>query len=38
MRVKVRNGKNNNNSDINTTRNCTFVNFKNYTTLKASEI
>ena len=26
--------KNNNNNDINTTRNCTFVNFKNYTTLK----
>ena len=24
----------NNNNDINTTRNCTFVNFKNYTTLK----
>ena len=29
--------KNNNNTDINTTRNCTFVNFKNYTTLKTSK-
>ena len=29
--------KNNNNNDINTTRNCTFVNFKNYTTLKTSK-
>ena len=29
--------KNNNNNYINTTRNCTFVNFKNYTTLKASK-
>ena len=29
--------KNNNNNDINITRNCTFVNFKNYTTLKTSK-
>ena len=29
--------KNNNNNNINRTRNCTFVNFKNYTTLKTSE-
>ena len=29
--------KNNNNNDINITRNCTFVNFKNYATLKASK-
>ena len=29
--------KNSNNTDINTTRNCTFVNFKNYTTLKTSK-
>ena len=29
--------KNNSNNDINITRNCTFVNFKNYATLKASK-
>ena len=29
--------KNNNNTDINTTRNCAFVNFKNYTSLKTSK-
>ena len=29
--------KNNNNNDINITRNCTFVNFKNYTTSKTSK-
>ena len=29
--------KNNNNTDINTTRNCAFGNFKNYTTLKTSK-
>ena len=29
--------KNNNNNDINTTRNCTLVNFKNYTTSKTSK-
>ena len=29
--------KNNNNNDINTARNCAFVNFKNYTTLKTSQ-
>ena len=37
MRVKARNWKNNNNNDINITRNCTFINFKNYTTLKTSK-
>ena len=31
MRVKARIEKNNN-TDINTTKNCAFVNFKNYTT------
>ena len=29
--------KNNNKNDINITRNCTFVNFKNYTSLKTSQ-
>ena len=29
--------KNNNNNDLNTTRNCTSVNFKNYATLKTSK-
>ena len=34
MRVRARNRKKNNNNDINTTRNCTFVNFKNLKTSK----
>ena len=34
---KQRIEKNYNNTDINTTRNCTFVNFKNYKTLKTSK-
>ena len=37
MRVKGRIEKNNNNNDINKTRNCTFVSFKNYTILKTSK-
>ena len=36
IRVKARNWKNNCNN-INTTRNCTFVHFKNYATLKTSK-